>query len=279
MKKTTFNKWLKVSILLSLFIFLAACGNVNQPITSESTGIWDGITLLNLSRFIIWLSNLFGGSYAIGIIIFTVLTRLLLLPLNIMQMKSQRQMMEIQPEIEALKAKYPNKDKASVEALQMEQQALMEERGVNQLAGCLPLLIQLPILMILYQTISRTEIIRQGDFLWMNLGQADPFFVLPILAAVFTFWSSYLSMKANPVQNITSKSMIYFMPIMILFISLGLPSAVTLYWVLSNAISVITTYVFNNPYKIIEEREAKQVAEKEKQRQLRKALKRAQKRR
>lgn len=279
MKKTTFNKWLKVSILLSLFIFLAACGNVNQPITSESTGIWDGIILLNLSRFIIWLSNLFGGSYAIGIIIFTVLTRLLLLPLNIMQMKSQRQMMEIQPEIEALKAKYPNKDKASVEALQMEQQALMEERGVNQLAGCLPLLIQLPILMILYQTISRTEIIRQGDFLWMNLGQADPFFVLPILAAVFTFWSSYLSMKANPVQNITSKSMIYFMPIMILFISLGLPSAVTLYWVLSNAISVITTYVFNNPYKIIEEREAKQVAEKEKQRQLRKALKRAQKRR
>lgn len=279
MKKINISKWLKVTILLSLFIFLAACGDINQPITSESSGIWDGLILFNLSRFIIWLSNLFGGSYAIGIIIFTLLTRLLLLPLNIMQMKSQRQMMEIQPEIEALKAKYPNKDKASVEALQMEQQALMEERGVNQLAGCLPVLIQLPILMLLYQAISRTEVIRQGDFLWMNLGQADPFFVLPILAAIFTFWNSYLSMKANPVQNATTKSMMYFMPVMILFISLGLPSAVTLYWVVSNAISVLTTFVFNNPYKIIEEREAKEAAEKEKQRELRRALKRAKKRR
>ncbi|MBG9981302.1 membrane protein insertase YidC [Facklamia sp. DSM 111018] len=275
-KKIKLNR---IVILAFLMVLLSACGNINEPITSDSTGIWDGIILYNLSQFIIWLSNLFGGNFALGIILFTIIIRLLLLPLNIMQMKSQRKMMEIQPEIEAIKKKYPNKDKDSLERMQVEQQALMEERGVNQFAGCIPLLLQFPILMALYQAISRNETIRQGHFLWMNLGEPDKFFVLPVLAALLTYWNSYLNMKANPQQNISTKSMLYMMPIMIFFISLGLPSAVSLYWVISNLLSVLTTYAFNNPNKIIEERQLKQQVEKEKERQLKKALKKVKSRR
>lgn len=268
------KKWLQIGILFSVALVLSACGNSNDVITSESTGIWDRYVIYNLSQFIIWLSNLFGGNYAIGIIVFTILIRLLLLPLNKMQMKSQRDMQELQPELERLKAKYPNRDKESMRLMQEEQQQLMESRGVNQFAGCLPIAVQLPVMMALYQSIVRTEALRQGHFLWTNLGQMDPYFILPIVAAGLTLANSYFTMMSSPNQNSQMKTMLYVAPLMILFISLGLPSAVTLYWVVSNAITLIQTFMFNNPYKIIAERKAKQQAEKDRQRALNKALKR-----
>lgn len=273
MKKN--RRWIQIVILMALVVFLTACGNSNEAITAESTGIWDRYIIYNLSQFIIWISNLFGGSYAIGIIVFTLLIRLLLLPLNNMQMKSQRKMMEVQPELEAIKEKYPNKDRDSMEAMQREQQALLDERGVNQFSGCLPLLIQLPVMMALYQSILRTETLSDGSFLWTNLGEADPYFILPVIAALLTFANTYFTTLSQPNQNSSTKVMMYIMPVMILFISIGLPSAVTLYWVVSNGFTVAQTLLFNNPYKIIAEREAKIAAEKEKQRELRRALKRA----
>lgn len=271
------KKWHRLVILSVLIMVLTACGT-NDAITQESTGLWDRYVIYNLSQFIIWLSNIFGGNYAMGIIIFTVLLRLLMTPLTQMQYKSQRQMQEIQPELDKLKAKYPSRDRESMEALQREQQAIMEANGVNQFAGCLPLLVQLPIMMALYSAIVRTEILKTGHFFWTSLGQMDPYFILPIIAAILTYANSYLTMKSSPTQNSTMKVMNYIMPVMILMISIGLPTAVTLYWVVSNAITVIQTLVLNNPYKIIEERQAKQQAEKDKERELKRALKRATKR-
>lgn len=274
MKKT--KKWLHLFGLMGVVFFLAACGT--EAVTSESTGLWDRYIIYNLSQFIIWLSNLFGGNYAIGIILFTVFIRLITVPLTKMQLDSQRQMQEIQPELDKLKAKYPGRDRASMEALQREQRDVMEANGVNQFAGCLPLLIQLPIMMALYQAIGRTDILKEGHFLWMSLGKPDPYFILPILAALLTFANSYFMTKANPSQSGAMKSMTYIMPLFILLISIGLPAAVSLYWVVSNAITLIQTFIFNNPYKIIEERQAKEQAEKDKQRALKRALKRATKR-
>lgn len=276
MKKN--RKWIQIAILLGIVLFMSACGNINEPITSESTGLWDRYIIYNLSQFIIWLSNLMGGSYALGIILFTIIIRIILIPLNNIQTRSQRKMLEIQPELNAIRDKYPNRDRDSMEAMQREQQALLDERGVNQFAGLLPMLIQLPVMMALYQSILRTDVLREGTFLWTNLGERDPYFILPILAAAFTLANTYLTMKANPTQNSASKIMIYVMPVMILFISIGLPSAITLYWVVSNAFTVAQTLIFNNPYKLIAEREAKAEAEKERQRELRRALKRAKRR-
>ena len=273
--KQRYSKWLKIAIMLSVVLFLTACGNAEG---ASGDGIWSTYIINNLSRFLLWLSGLFGNNYAMGNIIFTLIIRTLLFPLNQMQTKSQRQMAEIQPELNAIKAKYPNKDRTSMQAMQTEQQALMEKRGVNQFAGLLPMFIQLPVMIALYQSITSTQEIRQGEFLWANLGQVDPYFVLPVIAAALTFANTYFTMKANPVKNGATTAMTYVMPAMILFISIGLPSAVTLYWVISNGITVIQTLVFNNPYKIIAERESKEEAEKERQRELRRALKRATKR-
>lgn len=272
MKK--FNKWFKVLALLGIVIFLTACGSSNEPISADSTGIWDRYIIYNLSQFILWLSDLFGGNYAIGIILFTVIIRIILIPLFRMQINSQRKMQELQPELDAIKDKYPNKDKQSMELMQQEQAQLMEDRGVNQFAGCLPLVIQLPVMIALYQAILRTNELQTGSFLWMNLGEADPYFVLPILAAGLTFYSTYLTSKSNPVQNATTKSMTFVTPVMILFITVGLPSAIALYFVVSNGITLLQTLIFNNPYKIIAERQAKIDEEKERQRRLRKEYRR-----
>ena len=275
--KLKVNRYLKLLFLVSIVFILAGCGNLNEPINSQSTGIWDKFILYPLSQFIIWLSQILANNYALGIISFTILIRLLLMPLTIMQMKSQNKMMELQPEIEAIKEKYPGRDKYSVEQVQKEQQALFEEKGVNQFAGCLPTLVQFPIMMALYQVISRTEVLKEGHFLWTSLGKPDPFFILPILAAIFTFLTTYLNFKANPQKNPTSKIMMISMPIMIFFISFGLPSAISLYWTLSHLITVVTILIFNNPYKRLAQREAEIAEEKAKQKRLRKALKKIKK--
>ncbi|MFK8243523.1 MULTISPECIES: membrane protein insertase YidC [unclassified Facklamia] len=268
------KKWIQLTSLTGMVLLLTACGNVNAPITSESTNLWDRYIIYSLSQFIVWLSNLLGGSYALGIIVFTLIIRGALIPLTKMQLKSQRQMQELQPELDKLKEKYPNRDRESMRLLQEEQQLLMETRGVNQFAGCLPLVIQLPVMMALYQAIVRTEVLRQGHFLWMNLGKVDPFFILPILAAGLMFANSYYTMLSNPKQNSQMKVFMYVMPVVILFISMSFPSAVSLYWVISNAVTLIQTFMYNNPFKIIAERKAKEQQEKEKEKALRKALKR-----
>ncbi|MGF3114919.1 membrane protein insertase YidC [Facklamia sp. P12934] len=267
------NKILKLSLLLAIVVVLSACANINEPITNDSSNLLDQFVLYPFSQFIVWLSGLMGHNFGLGIISLTLLIRLLLTPLTLMQMKSQNKIMELQPEIQAIKAKYPHKDRHSMELLQAEQQELFDEKGVNQFAGCLPTLIQLPILMALYQVISRTELIRQGQFFWVDLGQPDPYFIFPLLAALFTFLSTYLSSKANPQQNVSMKIMMITMPIMIFSISFALPSAVSLYWFISNLITVIIILIFNNPYKMIKERQERIAHEKEKERQLRKALK------
>lgn len=273
MKKS--KKWLRVILLTGMILFLTACSNTNEPLGDHSTGFWDQYILLNLSRMIIWISDLFGGNYGIGIIVFTILIRIILLPLFQVQTKSIRQLQELQPALEAIKDKYPNQDRESMELMQAEQAQLMKDNGINQWSSLLPLLIQLPILMALYQSILRTEPLRQGSFLWMYLGQPDPFFILPLLAAGFTFLNTYLTNKSNPQSNSATKIMMWVMPVIIFLITLGLPSALGLYWAVSNAFSVVQTLVFNNPYKINAEREAKKMAEKEKQRELRRQLRRA----
>ena len=241
---------------------------------STSVGFWDEYIIKPLSQFIIWLSGIFGNNYAVGIIVFTILFRLLLIPISNMQIKSQQKMQEIQPELDAIKNKYPNKDRKSMEMLQQEQAQLMENRGVNQFAGCLPLLIQLPIMITLYQTILKTETLKQGHFLWMNLGQHDPYFILPVIAAGLALYTSYLNMKTNIANSGMLKGMMYTMPIMILFITLTLPSALGIYFVIANAFTVVQTLLFNNPYKILKEREEQRQLEKDKKRALNKKLKR-----
>ena len=264
--------------LVMVMLVLSACGNT-APITSESTGFWDGIVIYNFSRFIIFLSELFNNNYGVGIIIFTAIIRVILIPLNYFQTKSTQKMQKVQPQIKELQEKYASKDTQTRELLQAEISRVYSDNGVNPYAGCLPAVVQMPVMIALYQAISRTEVLSEGSFLWMNLGESDPYFILPVLAAILTFFTTKLTTMSQPQGGGQAKAMMYTMPAMILFVGISLPSALSLYWVVSNAFSVGQTLIMNNPYKIISEREAEERAQKERAKALEKAKKPKKKRR
>ena len=270
MKKV--KRVLSLAAIGSLTLFLAACSN--KPVTSHSTGLWDHYIVYNFSRFIIWLSNNCGG-YGMGIIIFTIIIRVLLLPLMFYQTKSMLKTQELAPKLKAIQKKYSSRDRESMVKMQEETSKLYKEAGVNPWAPMLPLIIQLPIMWALYQAIWRTPELRHGTFLWLQLGHTDPYYILPILAALFTFLSSWLSMASMPERNAMTSAMTWFMPIMVFFMALGFSSAITLYWVVSNAFQVVQTLLLQNPFKIRREREAKEKQAKAKKRKLEKAKRRA----
>ncbi|MBB1085540.1 membrane protein insertase YidC [Limosilactobacillus fastidiosus] len=270
MKKT--KRVLSLAAIGSLTFFLAACSN--KPVTSHSTGLWDHYIVYNFSRFIIWLSNNCGG-YGMGIIIFTIIIRVLLLPLMFYQTKSMLKTQELAPKLKAIQKKYSSRDRQSMLKMQEETSKLYKEVGVNPWTSMLPLIIQLPIMWALYQAIWRTPQLRHGTFLWLQLGHSDPYYILPVLAALFTFLSSWLSMASMPERNAMTSAMTWFMPIMVFFMALGFSSAITLYWVVSNAFQVVQTLLLQNPFKIRREREAKEKQAKARKRKLEKAKRRA----
>lgn len=263
-------KWAGL-LIASLFI-LTACGT--GPVTSQSTEAWD--------RLIYWFASVIqflsiNGQIGIGIILFTILIRTILLPLFQIQMNSSRKMQELQPQLKKLQEEYPGSDMESRQKLYEETQKLYKENGVSMSSSMWPLFIQMPILLALFQALTRVEALKVGHFLWLNLGDPDPYFILPILAAVFTFLSSWLANKAAIEKNGAITAMMYIMPVLIFFFAVTAASGVALYWTVSNAYQVVQTLVFNNPFKIIAERQAKIDAEKERQAKIRRAQKKARK--
>ena len=175
---------------------LTACGT--SQVTADSTGGWERFVYF-FAEAIRFLS--FGGNIGVGIIVFTIVIRTVLLPLFQYQMNSTRKMQEIQPLLKELQAKYPGKDLDSRTKLSEEMRALYKEKGVKTSSAFLPLLIQMPVLMALFQALSRVEFLKVGRFLWLDLGAIDPTYILPLLAALFTFFSSWLTNKAMPERN------------------------------------------------------------------------------
>ncbi|GAB6092994.1 YidC/Oxa1 family membrane protein insertase [Furfurilactobacillus curtus] len=265
------RRGLALTLIATASLFLAACGK--QAITSHSTGFWDHTILYNMSQFIIWLSK-FGG-YGMGIIWITLIIRIIILPLMIYQTRSMRKMQEIQPQISALQKKYSSRDAATQQKLQEETRKLYAEVGYNPVSGCLPMLVQLPVIWALYQAIYRTEVLKTGNFLWMHLGDRDPYFILPILAALFTWVSSWLSVKSQPETNSMNAVMVWGMPVIIFFTALSVPTALSLYWVISNAFQAGQTLLIQNPWQINRERAAKQAAKKAQEQARQRAIKKA----
>jgi len=260
---------------LSLFVMTAcATSNASSDVTADSADLWSRLIYF-FAETIRFLS--FDMSIGIGIILFTILIRTLLLPVFQTQMVASRKMQEAQPRIKELRDMYPGRDMESRTKLDQETRKLFKELGIKQSSTFWPLLVQMPILIALFQALSNVDFLKTGHFLWFNLGGADTTFVLPILAALFTFLSSWLSNKALPEKNGAMTGMMYGMPIIIFFFAISAPSGVALYWAVSNAYQVLQTYILNNPFKIIAEREAGIQAEKDLEIKKRKALKRAQK--
>jgi len=262
--------------LLSLVVFLAACGT--SAVNQNSTGFWDRYIVYNASQFILWLAKLFGGNAGVGIIVFTLIIRILIFPLSYISTKNMGKQQEVAPQLKELQQKYSSKDTATQQKLRDETQKLYAEAGINPVMGCLPMLVQMPFLFALYQAIARTDALKSGTFLWMNLAHADPYWIMPILAAALTAATSYVSMLAQPTQNATSWVMVAVSPLLILFMAFSLPSAISIYWVVTNAFSLGQTFLIQNPFKIRRERAAKAQAERDRQRAIAKARKKALKR-
>ena len=267
------NKKSKLGILLAAsLLFLTACGT--SQVTADSNGFWEKLVYF-FAEIIRFLS--FNGSTGIGIILFTLIIRTVLLPVFQFQTTSSRKMQEVEPRIREIQEKYPGRDMESRTALSEETQKLYREMGVNPLASFIPLFVQLPVLMALFQALTRVEFLKTGHFLWLNLGETDPTFILPVLAALFTFLSTWLSNKALPERNGSMTVMMYVMPVAIFFFTMYAASGVALYWTVSNAYQVAQTLLLSNPFKIIAEREAKEREERQLELRKQRALRKAQK--
>ncbi|MBA4537661.1 YidC family membrane integrase SpoIIIJ [Bacillus aquiflavi] len=233
--------------LFSLITILTGCTEFNQPITSESTGFWNQYIVYPLSWLITKVAVMIGGSYGLSIILVTILIRLAILPLMIKQTKSSKAMQALQPELQKLKEKYSSKDQQTQQKLQQEMMGLFQKHGVNPFAGCFPLLIQLPILMGFYHAINRTPEIKNQAFLWFELGEKDPFFILPLIAGATTFIQQKVMMAGTEGQNPQMAMMLWMMPIMIIIFAINLPAALPLYWVVGNIFMIIQTYFIKGP--------------------------------
>ncbi len=216
---------------------------------------------------LLFLYQFLGQNIVLSIVVFTLITRLATYPLTYQQIKSSKAMQELQPKLKKLQEKY----KGDREKLAQEQMKLYKDHGVNPLAGCLPLLIQFPILIGLYGAIGRSLaatplqlldlnhrllvpslahlIPMQNTFLWLNLGQPDQTFILPVLVVATTWLQQKLitpptaSGDPNDPSQAMSRNMMIMMPLMIGIFSLSFASGLSIYWVVSN-LAGIAQYAF-----------------------------------
>ncbi len=226
--------------------------------------IWDLIILSPMINVLIMLSSYLVNSFGLTIIILTIIIRTLMYPLTLKQLRASKAMQSLQAEVAEIRKKYAkDKQKAA-----QEQMKLYKESGMNP-AGCLlPMLIQMPVWIALYQSIIRVLAVAPEDFLslsqhlysswslvfsqvplvskflWLDLAIPDGWLLLPILVGG-TMWLQQKMMiapTADPKQQAQSRMMLWMMPLMFAFLTMTFPSGLALYWVTSNVISIVMQY-------------------------------------
>jgi len=231
--------------------------------------IWNSFLYQPLLWLLVELYKLLGN-FGLAILALTFLIRGLMVPLSISQQRSAKQMQKLKPKIDDLNKKY-GKDK---QRMSQEQMKLYKEHGVNPAAGCLPMIVVILVTFAIYRVFI--NFLQAGvidgvkvdmSFLWLNLAKPDPYYILPILAGVSQFMLSWLMMDKEQRKKVfkfgkdTSKSvsgefgeamqkqMVLFMPLMIVFISLKLPSGLALYWVAANLFYLAQQQYVNKKYR------------------------------
>lgn len=220
-----------------------------------------------LYQSLLFFYHLFGGNLGLSIIAITLITKVILLPLVIPSLRSAKKMQDLKPELDRLKAKHTEKA-----ALQQAQVALYKERGINPMAGCLPQIFQIIILISLYQVFmyflkqsSVGGITLNPYFIYLDLTKPDRTYIMPILAGLSQLVFSLMMQsgleshieapkKKNDLKkqedklemaSSMQKQMIYMMPAMTVIISLNFQSGLVLYWVISTVFSLVQQYFFS----------------------------------
>jgi YidC/Oxa1 family membrane protein insertase len=209
------------------------------------------------------------ANFGVAILLITVVFKVILYPLTVKQLQSVKAMQEIQPQIKELQEKHRKNPERAQKAV-ME---LYKERKVNPLAGCLPLLIQMPILIAFYQALYKLPTYAEGipaealKFLWIpNITEADhairiagfpleinlgnfviTISIMVILVAVTTYWQQKVSTAS--VNDPTQRTMLYMMPIFIGWVAMKLPAGLAIYWVTFSALGALQQIYINKMKK------------------------------
>ncbi len=194
-----------------------------------------------LQTILLWLTNL-TGNLGFGTILFTIFTRIALLPLTIKQLQSSKKMQELQPLIQELRRKH-GKDQ---QKFTQEMTKLYREHKANPAGGCLPILIQFPIFIGVWQAVQNlaTNPAAAGGFLWLpDLSKPDPVYVLPVLSIVLQLLVTLMAMPKiqDPQQKIMTQTML-LMPIFFGYIAFTFNAGAVLYWVMGSVLAVVQQY-------------------------------------
>ncbi|MBE9913608.1 YidC/Oxa1 family membrane protein insertase [Paenibacillus donghaensis] len=238
------RKWiLLIAVMLLAVMVLTACGSNSVTYTTEdmksSGSFWQRNVVYYFSLALDTFAHWFNGAYGLAVLVMVIIVRTLILPLSIKQVRSSKAMQAIQPELAKIKQKY----KDNPEKQQQETMRLFQENKVNPMAGCLPLIVQMPVFIALYNSIIHNKYLYEHSFLWLQLGKPDHTFILPVLAAATTFLQTRMMMKMNPSpQQGAMQFMMFVYPVLIFFMSYQFPSALPLYWFLSNLYTIVQNY-------------------------------------
>lgn len=203
--------------------------------------IWHGFTGILTGIFMAFSS--WTGNYVIGIVLLTLVVRLVLLPLGITQARSMQKMAKLAPKQRELQKLH----KGNPQTLNAEIGKLYKEEGVNPASGCLPLVLQIPVMYGLFDVLRRFKYQHtHWEWIWHNLGKPDHTFVLPILVAVSTFLMQRQTMQMTPSQpgmESSQKMMLYMMPLVFGYVAYRFPAGLAIYYVVSNLFQWAQTVV------------------------------------
>lgn len=196
-------------------------------------------------RALLWL-NQYTHNFGFAIIVLTILIKMVLYPLAHKQNVSMKKMQRANPKVEAIRAKY-KKSKTDAEQrnkMNMEVMQLYQKEGINPMAGCLPLIIQFPILIGFYNLLSRAIELRGADFiLWIHdLSDKDPTYIMPILMTITMFLQTYITpTTGDPAQ----RKIFLIMPLVFGFFFKDFPSGLVLYWLVQNVLTIVQQLIMN----------------------------------
>jgi len=230
--------------------------------------------VLPMTNVLVAIARVCGGNFGIAIIIFTVVMRLATWPLTASQYKASKAMQAIQPKLQALQKEYKGKD---AKKLQAETMALYREHGVNPLGCLLPMLVQMPIWIALYQVVNltlgeapesfvtlsqnlypipyvHTAVPLEQQFLIWNLGKNDALYILPIFVGLTMYVQQKMITPTPPQtqqlsaqqqqQQQTQQMMTWMLPLMFAYFTVTVPAGLGLYWAVSNLAGIVTQYFY-----------------------------------
>ncbi len=209
-------------------------------------GIFDRLYLVTAALWLLKLLYRFTGNYGVAIILVTVLQKIVFHPLTVKSLRSMRAMQEIQPKVLAIQERYKNNPQKKQE----ETMALYRKNGVNPMGGCLPMLVQIPIFIALYNALSSSVEMWQARFLWIpDLTQPDSLFTITLwgghsypfnLLGLLMGVSMWVQQKMSPPAGDPRQAqlMLWMMPILFTFMFWSFPSGLVLYWLVNNILQI-----------------------------------------